>query len=89
MYGQLGITDKSAVIDQPFYVDYFEEDIVGVACGYDCTLFLTESHRLYACGKNDKDQLGVASRGQNVSEPLEIRSIDEEVGSVSEMSDFG
>lgn len=45
--------ETKSVHDKPVYVDYFAEDIVAVAPGYEQTLFLTESRRLYAVGKND------------------------------------
>lgn len=57
--------------------------ITNVACGWDFTLFLSDSGRLLACGSNAFGQLGVGERVTHSAELLVVESLMKPVVSVA------
>jgi alpha-tubulin suppressor-like RCC1 family protein len=51
--------------------------VVGVAAGWYFSLFLTGDGQVYACGDNDKGQLGNGTQGSRTATPTPIAGLDD------------
>ena len=73
-YGQLGTGSSNNEII-PCMVDTIYEDVIEIACGYAHSLFLTESHKVYATGNNSNGELGVGHKKTSFL-PIKIMMLD-------------
>ncbi|KAF5288966.1 hypothetical protein FQA39_LY03845 [Lamprigera yunnana] len=71
-YGQLG-TNNTTIMETPTLVPALQDkNVIGVACGRNHTLFLTDTGTVYACGDNRSGQCGIGILQPTVLSPKRI-----------------
>jgi alpha-tubulin suppressor-like RCC1 family protein len=71
-YGQLGL-DNTTTIEKPTVIPALEQfNVIGVACGRNHTLLLTDTGTVYACGDNRSGQCGIGNSQPTVLVPTRI-----------------
>ncbi|XP_032437941.1 secretion-regulating guanine nucleotide exchange factor isoform X3 [Xiphophorus hellerii] len=80
--GQLGLGHSTNVLTLQL-CPVLNHRVTNVACGWDFTLFLTDSGQLFACGSNAFGQLGVGQTVTHSSELLAVEVLKEPIVSVA------
>lgn len=74
-HGQLGLGTQSEIINTPSLVNCLNGlPITSIAAGLGHSLALTSTGLVYACGRNDKGQLGTTSQSTNTFIPVDSLS---------------
>ncbi|KAM4733398.1 secretion-regulating guanine nucleotide exchange factor [Anableps anableps] len=80
--GQLGLGHRTDILTLQL-CSVLNHRVANVACGWDFTLFLTDSGQLLACGSNTYGQLGVEQTVTHTAELLAVEALKEPVVSVA------
>lgn len=80
--GQLGTPDIKSSTHIPQQVTELESRVSQISCGYNQTIFLLETSRLYVCGNNDIGQLGVDEEVEIVDVPIPVKDLTEPIAYV-------
>ncbi|ORX43387.1 RCC1/BLIP-II protein [Piromyces finnis] len=74
-WGQLGTTFDTDEEEPVLIKELIQTPIKEIACGNFHSLFLSESGNVFACGKNDRYQIGFNSESGSILSPKELKPI--------------